>query len=171
MKKAIGVLALVLILAAAMMAQEKRVDGTVPDGAIKVDGTAPGESGEAVKVAAVKPDPFRAAVEPVRPIRRSSEIPGETGGVGAKNGLLLAALWTATALDIHSASRTDKTRYHEANTLGGTGGQIATSAVATGAAFLIQRYGPRHMRWLSSALLAGGTAGHAFGAIHNYGLK
>ena len=172
MNKVIGVLTLVLILAVAGMTQEKKADGTVPDGASKVDGTAPGESGGTFKLAAaVKPEPFRPAVEPVKPVKRSSEIPGEPGKFGKREGILLAALWTATAMDIHSSSRVDKTRYSEANAFGGTGGQIATSAVATGAAFLIQHYGPKNLRWLSSALLAGGAAGHTIGAVHNYGLK
>ena len=84
--------------------------------------------------------------------------------------LLAGALWTATGLDIHSSYRLD-TGYHEANVAGSLPGQLATSLCATGAAFFIQRYGPRRMRWLSSALLAGGAAAHAAGAIHNYRLK
>ena len=80
-------------------------------------------------------------------------------------------MWTATALDIHSFSRLDPTRYHEVNKFGSKGGQIATTAIATGTAFLVDRYGQKRWRWLSSLLLSGATAGHAFGAIHNYSLR
>jgi hypothetical protein len=88
-----------------------------------------------------------------------------------RNLVLTGALWTATALDIRSSNRLDPTRYREVNILGGTGGQIATSALATGAAFLIDRYAGNRWRWLGSLLLGGATAAHGIAAIHNYTLK
>jgi hypothetical protein len=83
----------------------------------------------------------------------------------------IAGLWTATALDIQSGNQVDQTRYKEVNLLGSPAGQISTSAITTGAAILLRRYGGRRTRWIATALVAGATAGHAYGAIHNYGLK
>ena len=83
----------------------------------------------------------------------------------------VAGLWVATAIDIQSGNHLDKTHYQEANLFGSTGGQITTSAVTTGAAFILRRYGGRHTRWIATALVAGAATGHAYGAAHNYGLK
>ena len=83
----------------------------------------------------------------------------------------VAALWFSTALDIQSGNSLDPARFGEVNRFGGTRGQIATSAFATGAAYMIHRYGRGRARWISSALLAGASAAHYYGAIHNYSLK
>jgi hypothetical protein len=83
----------------------------------------------------------------------------------------VVALWSATAMDIYSGNSLDKNRFHETNPLGGTTGQLITSGVATGAAFLIRHYGNKHMGWLASSLLAGTAAAHAYGAAHNFGLR
>ena len=153
---------LVLLFSTTMMAQDSnKADSANPLTPLKkIESAAPSVS--------VEPDKVDAA-----PIIRRQRL--ETGEIYRRytrtNALLMAALWTTTALDIHSSSRLDQTRYHEVNKFGSKGGQIATTAIATGAAFLIDRYGQTRLRWLSSLLLSGAAAGHAFGAIHNYSLK
>jgi len=148
-----------LFLTVGVMAEEKKPDGTASNGSPKLDLSIPDLGvNEAGKVAGA----------PLIKRAENLEIPKS---LVKRNALLMAALWATTAMDIQSSKHLDPTRFHEANTFGGTGGQIATSAVATGAAFLIERYANRRMRWLSSLLLGGAAAGHAFGAVHNYSLK
>jgi len=162
-KTALAVVCLVLVFCTAAMAQDS----------LKADSTNPAVSLKKAEniVPALLADPLK--VEPAPIIRRQRLETGEgiPRSYTRTNALLMAALWTTTALDMHSSSHLDPARYHEANKFGSRGGQIATSALATGTAFLIDRYGPRRMRWLSSLLLSGAAAGHAFGAIHNYSLK
>jgi hypothetical protein len=87
------------------------------------------------------------------------------------NLVLTGALWTTTALDIHSSNRLDSTRFPEANIMGGTASQIASSAAATGVAFLIDRYAKPRWRWVGSLLLGGAATAHGVAAIHNYRLQ
>jgi hypothetical protein len=161
MKKILALIFVVLLLSVAAMAEERKADATTTIAALKVDAV--------TKDALVEPAKAE-AVEPLV-VKRPSLNPEVPRSHKTQKMLLMAALWTATAMDIQSSSRLDPARYHEVNKFGNPGGQIATSLAATGAAFFIQKYGGRRMRWLSSALLAGGAAGHAFGAIHNYSLK
>jgi len=159
MKMIMAVISLMLLLSLALLAEEKRPDGTASNGSPKLDLSIPDlGSVEAVKAEA-------------EPLIKRAENPEIPKSLVKRNTMLMMALWAATAMDIQSSKRLDPTRFHEVNKFGGTGGQIATSAVATGAAFFIERYANRRMRWLSSLLLSGAAAGHAFGAVHNYSLK
>ncbi len=158
-KTTLGSAVLAMLLAVAAPAEDKKPDGATDDKAPRFD------------LSMADPQPIRAnEVEAVSPVirARNPEVPK---GMDKRTAIMIGALWASTALDIHSSSRLDQTRYHEVNKLGGTGGQIATSALATGAAIIIHRYGNKRMRWLSSLLLNGATASHAYGAIHNYCLR
>jgi hypothetical protein len=148
MKMTLAGLAVGLLLCASVMAENNKIDHTASNDASKVETMATDGMGGASNAQAemVK----RSALNPEIPIPKS---------YNTQNALLMAALWTATAMDIQSSSRLDPTRYHEVNRFGGPGGQIATSLAATGAAILIQRYEGKRARWLSSALLAGGGRG------------
>jgi hypothetical protein len=168
MKKTLALIFVVLLLSVAAMAEERKADATTTIAALRTDAVT---KADAVMTKDALVEPAKAeAVEPSM-VKRPSLNPEVPPSHKTQNMLLMAALWTATAMDIQSSGRLDPTRYHEVNKFGGAGGQIATSLAASGAAYLVQKYGGRRMRWLSSALLAGGAAGHAFGAIHNYSLK
>lgn len=79
-------------------------------------------------------------------------------------------LWIATGLDIHSGKRLNPNRYQEINLLGGSAGQVMTSAGATIVGIIIRRHGGR-FRWIGTALVAGAAGGHCYGAAHNYRLR
>ena len=161
MQRAIGIVSLALIFAASGMAQQKASQ----DNLITVGNTQRIKIPEGVTLDAAQS--HAAADNGIFRERRAAPGKAETGAFYGS----VASLWVATALDIQSSKGLDPTRYREVNVFGGTGGQIATSAIATGAAFLIQRYGRGRGRWLASALLAGASAGHYYGAIHNYSLR
>ncbi len=82
----------------------------------------------------------------------------------------VAALWTTTALDIHSGERLDKTRFYETNWSGGIAAQVVTSSAFTGLAIWLRSTGNKGLKWFSTALLSGVACRHAFAAAHNYGL-
>jgi hypothetical protein len=83
----------------------------------------------------------------------------------------VAALCAATAVDIRSGSRLDPNRFYESRPAGSALGQIATTAISTGGAFIIHRFGRGRARWIATALLVGAAAGHAYAAHHNYALR
>jgi hypothetical protein len=159
MKMTLTVVSVMLLLSIAVLADEKKPEGPASNGSPKLDLSIPDLGVDtAGKVEG-------------EPLIKRAENPEIPKSLVKRNTILMMALWASTAMDIQSSKRLDPTRFHEVNKFGGTGGQIVTSAVATGAAFLVERYANRRMRWLSSLLLGGAAAGHAFGAVHNYSLK
>jgi len=82
----------------------------------------------------------------------------------------IAALSVATALDIHSGHHLNPNQYYETRPAGNALGQILTTAISAGGAYIIHRFRKGRGQWAATALLAGGAAGHTVAAIHNYRL-
>ena len=102
MKRTLALIFVVLLLSVAAMAEEKKADGTTTIAALRLDGVTKDALVEPAKAEAVEPSM----------VKRPSLNPEIPRSYRTQNMLLVAALWTATAMDIQSSSRLDPTRYH-----------------------------------------------------------